>query len=488
MPQHSLAFGVLSQNLFPEWLGAQGTLATWSLATFGDSTPTAVWLGANFPKLLVAGVLLLICLVVTWSYDRGGRGIWFYETCLKIVVALIVLCFFGVVLSLTFASQSLDWGVILRGLVPDFGQFFRPAATFAPFLDAIGPAGHAARDFWETKIVREQRDVLISAAATAVGINMTFMFPYTMLRRGWTKEFRGLSIFDLSTGMFIPYILATSFVVIASAARFHTELPEGFTHQQTSQGEVVVHVDPAHPKHAEFQRLLAARNAALASDDAPPSETGDEGMPDGAAAAHEPTGAEHYLAAMLVRRDAFDLSRALDQLTGSLVANLIFGCGVLAMVLSTISILMLISGFVFAEMMAFPPGGNMHRAGTLVAGIGGALWPLFWVGESQFYLAVVASVFGFMLIPFAYVTFVLLLNSRSLLGSERPAGLRRLLWNLLAGSSALVATLAAMYMVWDRAKWAGILAVMLYIGLAVMVLINQQNEQQSDGQPPREEG
>jgi Mn2+/Fe2+ NRAMP family transporter len=483
MPQHSLAFGVLSQNLFPGLLGSGGTIPTWAASTFDDTTVGGAWIGANFAKLAVAAILLIVCLGVTWSYDRGGRGIWLYETCLKLVVATIVLCFFGVVVSLSLSSESLDWGTIFKGLVPDFGQFFRPAETFAPFLDAIGPVGDAAREFWVATIVREQRDVLISAAATAVGINMTFMFPYTMLRRGWTKEFRGLSIFDLSTGMFIPYILATGFVVIASAARFHTELPEGFTTIVNEQGVEVLEVDPEHAKYSEFQRLLSTRNEALRGGDTPNS-TDQESASENSTSITEPDLAERHLAAMLVHRDAFDLSRALDQLTGPLIANWIFGLGVLAMVLSTISILMLISGFVFAEMLACVPGGKVHRGGTLVAGVGGALWPLFWVGESQFYLAVVASVFGFMLLPFAYVTFVLLLNSQSLLGAERPAGFRRFIWNLLAISAAIVATFAAVYMVWDRARWAGVLVIGLYVGLAVMVFINQRNEAKSQGDAP----
>ena len=62
----------------------------------------------------------------------------------------------------------------------------------------------------------------MAAAATAVGINMTFLLPYSMLKRGWNKDFRGLAGFDLSTGLFIPFILATGCVVIASASRFHT--------------------------------------------------------------------------------------------------------------------------------------------------------------------------------------------------------------------------------------------------------------------------
>ncbi len=51
--------------------------------------------------------------------------------------------------------------------------------------------------FWSDKLVESQRSVMIAAAATAVGINMTFLLPYSMLSRGWDKPFRGLARFDL---------------------------------------------------------------------------------------------------------------------------------------------------------------------------------------------------------------------------------------------------------------------------------------------------
>ncbi|MHC4511992.1 MAG: hypothetical protein ACYTAO_24110 [Planctomycetota bacterium] len=69
---------------------------------------------------------------------------------------------------------------------------------------------------------------MIAATAAAVGINMTFLLPYSMLRKGWDKDFRGLAIFDLSTGLFIPFILATGLVIIASASRFHMTPAPGF--------------------------------------------------------------------------------------------------------------------------------------------------------------------------------------------------------------------------------------------------------------------
>src|SRR5690606_11339556 len=92
--------------------------------------------------------------------------------------------------------------------------------TYEPWLERLDGG---ARAFWSEQIVGMQRDVMISAAATAVGINMTFLLPYSLLQRGWNREFRGFARFDLAGGMLIPFLLATSCVVVASASRFHTQ-------------------------------------------------------------------------------------------------------------------------------------------------------------------------------------------------------------------------------------------------------------------------
>src|SRR5690606_20218186 len=70
--------------------------------------------------------------------------------------------------------------------------------------------------------------VMIGAAATAVGINMTFLMPYSLLQRGWDKTFRGLARFDLGVGMAIPYVLVTSCVVIAASQAFHGKADDAF--------------------------------------------------------------------------------------------------------------------------------------------------------------------------------------------------------------------------------------------------------------------
>ena len=86
-----------------------------------------------------------------------------------------------------------------------------------PFLAQAGEF----REFWETRIVGMQRNVMISAAATAVGINMTFFMPFVLLKRRWGREHRGLAKFDLWTALFIPYVVATTCVVIAAGTSFN---------------------------------------------------------------------------------------------------------------------------------------------------------------------------------------------------------------------------------------------------------------------------
>src|SRR5690606_41101330 len=49
---------------------------------------------------------------------------------------------------------------------------------------------------------------------------MTFLLPYSLLAKRWGKPHRGLAIYDLSIGLFIPFLLATSCLIIAAAAQF----------------------------------------------------------------------------------------------------------------------------------------------------------------------------------------------------------------------------------------------------------------------------
>ena len=425
LPQYSLATGVIQQNLLPSVFGSEGM--------FSDVVS----------KGIIVGIILLISIAVTWSYGSGNWGVRLYEKLLKIVVALIVACFVAVVLRIGMDSNGFAWGEIFAGLVPDFGAIFRPADGFMPFLDRIA---EGPREYWTTFLVDKQRDVLMSAFATAVGINMTFMLPYTMLGRSWGREHRTLSIVDLCCGMFIPFMLATSCVVVASASQFHTTPQPGLV----ATGEVVSEADqPSGKQIKEFERMLADRVKA----------TGGE--------LSDVSDAEKLLAATLVTRDVRSLSGSLTPLFGRLYADIIFGLGVLAMALSTITLLMLVSGFVVCEVMERPSTGWTHRLGALFATTG-ALGPFFWK-EAAAWLAVPTSVFGLVLLPMAYLTFFLLINQRSLLGDQMPSGKVRVMTNLLMGIAASVALFASGWAIWANTGYKGIIGAGLFLLLALVV-------------------
>jgi hypothetical protein len=186
--------------------------------------------------------------------------------------------------------------------------------------------------------------------------------------------------------------------------------------------------------------------------------------------------AERMLAAMLVKRDANRLSQSLAPIgsgeattTGSQSANLLFGVGVVGMTLSTITLLMLISGFVICEVFNIDPTGWKFRLACLPAAIG-VLGPFVW-SKAAFALAIPTSVFGLMLLPIAYLTFLLMFNQRSLMGKEMPTGGKRIVWNVLMIIAAGVATVAAVSQVWAKTKEAGLIAIGVLLGLALIVQI-----------------
>ena len=443
LPQFGLATGAVQQNLAPNLLGGENG------------------------KYIIVFCLLVATITITWLYDSGGWGIKLYEIILKVMVAMIVLCFFGVVVKMTFSEEGIAWGAVLKGFIPNLGTLVKPAAAYNEFLDAVSPE---ARAFWTAKILGDQRDVMIAAVATAVGINMTFLLGYSMLSKGWNKDFRGLMIFDLSTGMLVPFMLATSCVVIASATQFHTKPEAGFLGETNADGEVIVAPGGIVKGYnglmtARLKTEISVEEFAALSDEEVAAKI--EAMPD----------AEKVIAAMLVRRDALNLAASLEPLTGRLFSHWIFGLGVVGMGLSTITILMLISGFVICEMLGLPPKGWPHRLGCLAASVG-ALGPFIWA-DAKFWLAVPTSVFGMVLLPIAYISFFLLMNQKKLLGDELPKGGKLVVWNILMAMATAFATFGCLWSVWSKTGIVGIVGIALFLGLALTVHFMRNPEAES---------
>lgn len=147
-------------------------------------------------------------------------------------------------------------------------------------------------------------------------------------------------------------------MVLAAASQFHGKtddvLENGTVHPKMAGAYHSVTDLRLSSENADFQTLSEAEKQALR-----------DGLPD----------SDKRLAAMLANRDAFNLANALQPFTGQVFAQVVFGIGVLGMALSTIIILMLISGFTFCEMLNVPSEGWPHRLGCLIPGIVGLFFP-----------------------------------------------------------------------------------------------------------------
>ena len=432
MPQFSLGTAALQQNLFPQYLA-------------GDSA-----------KNICVLCLFLLAAAVVWFYDSPGWGVKIFELSLKAMVGLVVLSFFGVVVAMSWKGE-LDWVSIAKGFVPDFSLLWRPVTGLHGFIDDSSDPG-----FWTATILRAQRERMIAAAATAVGINMTFLLPYSMLRKGWDRAFRGLAAFDLSTGLFIPFLVATSCVVIAAASQFHARFDEKFINQPAANitGSYRDNLE----KRIQSDSLYKTRSTPLnhsemnAKIDALPS-------------------ADRKLAYMLIKRDSLDLATALENLFGKGgLTQKVFGIGVLGMAISTIVILMVINGFCVTEMTGRDGDRVVQRLGALLPGIVGGLGFLALWGDDQarFWLAVPTSNFGMVLLPIAYIAFFFMMNSPSLLGDAMPKGKLRIVVNAVMLAAIIAASVGAGLSVWANVGWIG---VAFAVGFVVISVVNASSKQ-----------
>jgi len=430
LPQYALGTAAVQQNLIP------------SLGESSYTMPVTI-------SLFVTGY------IVVWFYNSGSRGIWIFEWILKILVGIVVLSFFGVVAAMT-ASDLLPWGKIFAGMIPNPGSLFEPAPSLRGSIDATG----SMSSWWNDRISSTQKDVIITAFATAVGINMTFLLPYSMLRKNWKQKHRGLAIYDLGIGLIVPFVAATGCVVIAAASQFHAQPDDVLAKVATGQGK----------EAADYNRIVDDRLAAEKGDDFVAIKSDPEKLAVARAALPE---ADRRLAAMLAGRDNLALAKTLQPLVGDRVSQTLFGLGVVGMAVSTIIMLMVINGVAVCEMLGVDSGGMTFRIGALLPAVG-MLGPFYWASAAPA-LATPTSVIAGAVLPIAYLTFLLLMNSKLALGDAMPRGASRWVWNLLMSTATLVAGFGSAWGMIGKTAFGfpiGTAALVVLVTLAIIGIVS----------------
>lgn len=267
-----------------------------------------------------AGIGIWIWAVgLSFLYGSSYRLVRVYERLLKYLVWGVILCF-GLVVARTGIG---DPAALLRGLT-------------TPSLPADRNSVAAAT-------------LVASTFASAVGINMLFLYPYSLLARGWGREHRGLARFDLLAGMLLPYVVATSLITIA-----------------------------------------AANTIALSPD-------------------YDGT-----------RLTPVQAATSLGAIIGPQFGRVVFGLGILGMALSSMTLHMLVSGFVCAELFGWKFGGRRYKLATLLP-TPGILGCLYW-SDIAVWVAVPTNIVCGLFLPLVYLGFVRLQGNREYLGDDLPRG------------------------------------------------------------------
>ncbi|RMF91070.1 MAG: hypothetical protein D6741_16350 [Planctomycetota bacterium] len=144
-------------------------------------TPAGLGLG-----WLVGCIILGINVFMVFSYGGSSRGIKLYEWFLRAVIGLVILMFAIVVIA---SASKIDWGELGKGFIGWYG----------------------IPNWQDPKNVT----LVLGMLGAAVGINMTFLYPYSLLAKGWGPKHKTLAKWDLGMSMFLPFVLVTSLVIIA---------------------------------------------------------------------------------------------------------------------------------------------------------------------------------------------------------------------------------------------------------------------------------
>ncbi len=163
---------------FPQYALAASVLTDW-----GEL------IGISFHPIICGILLLSIATAAAWGYSLGLSGVRIYENLMRLFVAVMLLTILVVVI-----QTGVDWGKLVRGLL-------------TPTLPDD----------------REGLTIVLGGMGASVGINMVFLYPYSLLRRQWYKRHLPLAYFDLWTGMVLPFSIITSLVIIACANTLHAQ-------------------------------------------------------------------------------------------------------------------------------------------------------------------------------------------------------------------------------------------------------------------------
>ena len=283
--------------------------------------------------------------------------------------------------------------------------------------------------FWEEKILLKQRELALVCFSSTLGVNLMFALPLLLLNRNWRRSHDRFSKFNLFTTGFLPFSIVSVCLTLLSTTAFQqrdvivsdVELLEDVVTVDLLNQRIVHEIGSERFKDmAPFQQ--DALLSALSND-------------------------EKRLASVIAGKSVKQWIASLSQ-TGGTYFTYLLGFTIFAITLSTIVILMIINGHLVCEVLGKPHKGPAFQSGSLllaIASIGPFVWSDQdnWVSDPTYFISLA-------ILPFALLSFALVLNNPSIMGRMRPNGMGGYFINAGIILSFVFLGSSSFYLVWNE--------------------------------------
>jgi hypothetical protein len=401
-------------------------------------------------KIGVAFVLLCLSIFLSFWYERSGLHSKLFQWILRLILFSLIACL-GVSVCMLIPGSGLSFSSIFSGFLPDLNNLSNTSPRFEALLSQTGEF----RSFWEENLVSRQKELILITFSSTLGVNLLFSLPLLLLGRGWRRDHNQFAKFNLFLGLFIPFVLCSSCLTILSAVA-HQKMIHSLNEE--------VSVNTKYSESETIRNLLKERIIFEIGEEQfqslPPFQQ-DEKI--------ESLSKPNYILAHLVSQS--DTKKWIHYLSdsGKEPVKYLLGIVVLLISFSTIVILMVLNGHLICEILGKPHKGAPFQTGSLllaVSTIGPFVWSDqdAWVADPSYFLSLA-------IIPYILLSFLLMLNSKELLGRQYPQGVKGFSLNLGVCLSFLLLGSCSFYLVWNH-TWGNFpigQALVTLIGILVLI-------------------
>jgi hypothetical protein len=292
---------------------------------------------------------------------------------------------------------------------------------------------------------------LITFSST-LGINLLFGIPLLLLGRGWKREHNEFAKFNLFSGLFIPFILCSSCLTLLSAVAHQRLIDEPI--ESIEKNSLFVEKESSGQVHDLLALRVSNEVGKLEYNALAPFQQEEK--------INDLSLADQRLAKLVISSNIKQWILSFSQ-GGNESLKYLLGVSVILISFSTILVLMVLNGHLVCEVLGKPHKGAPFQAGSLLLALA-SVGPFVWSNQDS-WVADPTYFFSLAILPYALLSFLLMLNSRELLGRECPKGITGLIINLGATLSFITLGASSAYLAWNH-KWGA-----FPIGQALVVLI-----------------